>query len=570
MRNLPSRPEPEPMRSRVPVVAAALLVIVLGGVLPIVVARHYGALGIPRSDDWSYLVTQFRWTGGGGLGFNHWVTMTLIGQLLLSLPIAKAFPGSIAALQLFTAAFGVGGLAATVILVRRCGGAWTAALLVAASIGLSPLWGPLAASYMTDVPALTVSVIALACGTEALRRDAGRDPWLLATLLAGVIGFSIRQYAAIPAVTVFGIAIWEAVTTGRRRDAIRSAALLGAFLLASLMITVWWSTVPAGRAVSPQLPDPHSLRVVAIKAAGFVRLGGLILAPLLAWCGIPSIVRRAWRASPRLTGAVGIGGALLLATTAAVIRDDLFVGNYVVHNGVLSDIVMPGPRPDVLPAALWFVVVAAASAMGVVLLVAAVPFLTDVGRRLRDRDLAIEYPARAALIGTVLAYAAVYAIATACGIQMYDRYILPMLPPLAALLATSPRPVTVPVPARSRSGAVVMAVVALAGVAFVGLAFTLDSASFDGARWRAAVRATGHGWGPRQIGGGFEWVDFHARNKVTAAMARDHPVCVTVHVNPRVAPGRVVTVAVSHAPTRPDLRIVAYRTGRRCVPEGHR
>ena len=54
---------------------------VIGVAIPVAVASHYGALGIPRSDDWSYLLTMFRWVEDGKLTFNGWVSMTLIGQV---------------------------------------------------------------------------------------------------------------------------------------------------------------------------------------------------------------------------------------------------------------------------------------------------------------------------------------------------------------------------------------------------------------------------------------------------------------------------------------------------------
>ena len=61
-----------------------------GLVLPLVIARHYGALGAARGDDWSYLVTLFRWVDTGRLEFNNWVSMSLLGQLLLAAPVAAA------------------------------------------------------------------------------------------------------------------------------------------------------------------------------------------------------------------------------------------------------------------------------------------------------------------------------------------------------------------------------------------------------------------------------------------------------------------------------------------------
>lgn len=546
-----------PGRVSGPAVATVVVAVVVGALVPILVAHHYGALGIPRSDDWSYLVTQFRWTDGDGLSFNHWVTMTLVGQLVLSAPVTQVFPRDIAALQWFTAAMGAVGLGAAVLLVRRTGAPLGVALVGALAIALCPLWGPLAASYMTDVPAFACSTVALLLGVEALRRDE-RTSWLVAATVVGVLAFSIRQYAALPTVAVLLVAIADAHRAGRRAAARHAVVALAAFVLVALVISAWWSTVPAGKAVAPEIPDAHSLRVLAIKGAGFVRLAGLVLAPLLAWVGPVRIVRRAWRASPTTTVVLAGGAFVALASTAAVIRDDLFVGNYLVHDGVLSDIVMTGPRPDVLPGPVWALVVAFASAAGIVLVTAAVPFLAAVADRVRRRDLDDIDPVRAALVGTVIAYAAVYAVATACGIQMYDRYVLPLLPPLTALLGTTPGAT-----ARSRAWFAAGATLVLVGA--VGLAFTVDSASFDGARWRAAERATRAGWRPTQVGGSFEWVDYHARTKVGLGDRRGHRrACVTVHIDPPVARGRVVAVATSSAPTRRTMRMVAYRTDAPC------
>ena len=245
-----------PGRSSGPVVATVVVAVVVGALVPLLVAHHYGALGIPRSDDWSYLVTQFRWTDGDGLSFNHWVTMTLIGQLVLSAPVTQVFRHDIAALQWFTAATGALGLGATVLLVRRAGAPTGLALVGALAIGLCPLWGPLAASYMTDVPAFTCSTVALLLGVEALRRDQRATPWLVAATLVGVLAFSIRQYAGLPTVTVLVVALVDAHRTGRRA-AVRSAGLaLAGFAIAAIAISAWWSTVPAGRAVAPSSRTP--------------------------------------------------------------------------------------------------------------------------------------------------------------------------------------------------------------------------------------------------------------------------------------------------------------------------
>ncbi|MFI5053952.1 MAG: hypothetical protein ACHQDE_06275, partial [Acidimicrobiia bacterium] len=50
---------------------AALAVLALvGGVVPVALAGHFGALGIPRHDDWSYALAAFRFADRGRFNGN--------------------------------------------------------------------------------------------------------------------------------------------------------------------------------------------------------------------------------------------------------------------------------------------------------------------------------------------------------------------------------------------------------------------------------------------------------------------------------------------------------------------
>ncbi|MGZ4759404.1 MAG: hypothetical protein ACXV95_10130, partial [Acidimicrobiales bacterium] len=63
--------------------APALLIVALG-LVPLVLASHYGATGLVRNDDWSYSEILFRWADTGHLQLNGWVSMYLIGHLALA------------------------------------------------------------------------------------------------------------------------------------------------------------------------------------------------------------------------------------------------------------------------------------------------------------------------------------------------------------------------------------------------------------------------------------------------------------------------------------------------------
>jgi hypothetical protein len=81
-------PSPPPARSKGPFVAVVTLLALVSVAVPIAMTRYYGALGIVRNDDWSYLRTLFSWTETGTLDFNNWVSMTLLTQLVMAAPIA--------------------------------------------------------------------------------------------------------------------------------------------------------------------------------------------------------------------------------------------------------------------------------------------------------------------------------------------------------------------------------------------------------------------------------------------------------------------------------------------------
>ena len=263
-------------------------------VIPILVARHYGALGIPRGDDWSYLQTLFRFADHGHLDGNHWVSMTLVGQVGASLPIVWLFGHNITAVQIGAAMMGFGGLLATLWLgVPMIGRARAALVVVTLAVG--PLWGPLAVSYMTDVPAFAATMLALALAIAALRRAPLSVPLLGAGLVAGVFAFSIRQYAIVPVLAIVVTVLWVAVAAGDRQRLRVIVVMSTASVVACGVIYALWNEIPNLKLYAPTLPNGHSLAVTDIKGGGFVRLVGLLLLPVVALAGPVTIVRRAWR-----------------------------------------------------------------------------------------------------------------------------------------------------------------------------------------------------------------------------------------------------------------------------------
>ncbi len=541
-------------------------------VLPLVIARHFGAFGIPRSDDWSYLVTMFRVVDSGRLSFNHWVSMTLVGQLALAAPVATLARRDIGALQLFTVLLGAGGLASVAFTMPRHAVRRGAAWLLAATIASGPLWGPLAVSFMTDIPTFAFSALGMLLACRALSRRPISMAMLIASFVAAFVAFTIRQYAIVGIVAAAATGIWWYLTHWSRRSAVRLTLIATGLLATATALLAWWSGIPDGHALTPAVPTLHSLGVAVLKLAGFVRLAGLLLIPVLVYVGPGRILARSWRRHRDLTTIVLVPATLALIATALRVPNDAFVGNYFMPDGALSDIVIIGARPDVLPGPAWSILVGLGTAAGLVLVAAAIPALATAGGRLRSRNFSLEEPVTIYLTLTVIGYLVAFTLAIATGLQAYDRYILPVLPAMGfLLLGLDRRPENPPIdapasdpshdrPVGRRRLAATGASLAL--LASLGLAYTIDSASFDGARWRVAEAATARGWSARQVNGGFEWLNYHRGDKIERGAGA--AACVTVHVNPSRPPREVVAVVRSSAPTRPDALLVAFRTPAPC------
>ncbi|MFM7271142.1 MAG: hypothetical protein ACKO2C_05860 [Actinomycetes bacterium] len=555
---------------------ATLLLLVLGAVLPLVIAGRAGALHIPRSDDWSYLTTLFRWTDGNGLDFNNWVSMTLVGQLALAAPVAGLAHNSIGAVRIEVALIGVGGLLATYWLGVQVIGRRGAALLVAATVALGPLWGPLAATFMTDVPTFAIQTLAAAIAVVGLRRPERRTVALIGAVAIGFLGISIRQYAVVP---VGAILLAYALVAWRTRDRRLFVTVLtvgGAVVVATGALLLWWSGIPHPLTNAPIRPTPGSLREALVRGIGYGRLVGLLLAPVIVWAGPVRIVRRAWAAGHALTIAVAGIAAVALAGAYGVLGADSFVGNYVHPRGVLGDDVLAGFRPLIMPTMLWRLVVLAGSLGAIVLALAVVPWLHELPVRLRARDLDSVDPIALMMVLTLVGLWCAYLLTDTLQINrfpIFDRYALGGLPLVAVLLLRSARDRGADAPETARRIGTAVALVLLAAL---GLTFTIDSAHYDATRWRLGLATVDAGYPLRDIDGGFEWVAWHdgrARPILDTVAAREASRkrflagrCVTIAVNPTHLPpaDRLIAKARYTSPLRSPVWIVAGRNAREC------
>lgn len=572
---------PDAGRNRRTDAVAVLLLTLVGGVLPVLVAHRAGALGIPRSDDWSYLTTLFRWVDGGGLRFNGWVSMTLLGQVVLAAPVAIVSDRSIVAVHVAAAAFGVVGLVAVYAIGVRLLSRRGLALLLAVTVGIGPLWMALSPTFMTDVPTFTVQMLmALVAVTGLTRRD-GRTRWLVGTVALGVVGVSIRQYAVVPlAATLVAYALVARREHDRRlgRAVVVTGALAG---IAVLALMVWWGSIPDPLPGAPVHPTTGSVREGLARAVGYLRLAGLLLLPVVVAADPVATARRAWTAGRRLTLVLTGIAAAWLGVAWATLGEDVFVGNYVHPRGVLADDVLNGTRPLLLPPGLWAATVVVGTLAALVIVLRAVPWVAGLRHRARRLD-AVD-PVGLMLGLTLTGLLTAYVLTDVLQVNrfpIFDRYALTMLPLIGVLVLRAPvaAAATAPTAVAARRGLLAAATgAACLALAGYGLVAGIDSANYDATRWRVSEDVVAAGFDARDIAGGFEWLDWHVgraprfanteaeRRRIRAATLA--PLCVTVAVDPRPSALRRAQVLANRpywSPLRAPVRIVAVRNDQRC------
>jgi hypothetical protein len=565
-------------RQRLLDAATVGVVVLLGAVVPLLIARHYHALGVPRGDDWSYLRTLFHWIDTGHLNFNNWVSMTLVGQLLLAAPIALVHKHDTTSVQVLTAVLGVVGLLAVVAMARACGISRGAATFLAAVITAGPFFGVLAVSFMTDVPAFGVSMLSLAFGAAALRRQPISLPLLGVSLAVGFYAFTIREYGAIPCVAVVLAAVY-ALLVERDWQRLKRLVLMAALTaVGAVVFYAWVRTIPDPKPFPLGFPTSHAISTANVKGAGMARLIGFWLLPVLALAGPVAIVKRAWRSGRVLTLVLGgISGAWLVATGVKEPRN-AFTGNYFIPEGALGRGVGSGVRPRLVPLRLFELFVAAGTVGTVVVVLATVPTIMLVAGMVRRRSfprLAPQQLVALAVSIAITAYIAGYAVAALAGLPLYDRYTLPAVPLVGVLLLrqrvragsvieTEAAPTTGG--ARWQSWRYAGAGVALTVLFAIGLTYTADSASYDAVRWRVSEAAVRAGWTPHQVGGNFEWGNFYAPHPGQSTGSRH--VCVLVSVGENATQrgdNTEIARGTYSPPFHRSLPVIAYRTHLSCT-----
>jgi hypothetical protein len=461
-----------------PVVLALLVSALAWGVL--FVCFPPNQQDFPLNDDWAFARGALMFARGEGIHYSNWASMPQLGQWLWACPFLWLLGPSFFALRLSTIVLSWLGLWAFYDLLRQEG--WTSgrAALTAAVLAFHPLFFLLQGTFMTDVPALSLSLIALALYGQALRRE--RTAWLTAACLTAALAAISRQNT-VTVPLVAAVLLWR-VPSLRLRPLWWLGILLP--VAAGMATHFWFQQRTDIRAMKPDLLAPApllQLPFVMLHFAGLAALPLLLLAPR-----IESWERFAWALAVMLAFA---GYWYLYGVYLPYGGLFPYTDNMLTPHGAFA-----GPRLSggLLVVGERSVVIGIAGRVALTLLGCV------AGAMLVMRGLYNWHPVKKfspLLLFTLLQLPFLLIIP-----GIYDRYLLFFLPGALFLAAPPREEASEPV----QGWRLLSSFAALLLVGMVSLALMHDWLAWNAARWQLGRRALQQRHiNPRHIEGGVEW-----------------------------------------------------------------
>src|ERR1700756_4690376 len=161
-------------------------------------------------DDWSYVKTAFVFARTGHIVYNGWATAMLGWAIPWGALFIKLFGFSFTAVRLSTLPLAMASVYLLHASLIRFGITARNAVLGALTLGLSPLFLPLAASYMTDVAGLFCILLCLYLCQRALAAHSARTTilWLTCAALTNIAGGTVRQIAWLGTLVMVPSTAW--------------------------------------------------------------------------------------------------------------------------------------------------------------------------------------------------------------------------------------------------------------------------------------------------------------------------------------------------------------------------
>jgi len=391
-------------------------------IAPVFVVGLHGEF--PLNDDWAYAKSVQKFIETGQMSREEWTHIPIVTHTLIGRVFVELFGDSLQffqSLRLVGFFMGWAGIMGTYVLCRQVGAGLNWSAFAALLFGFNPIYFNLSYTYMTDVPFAAMFVWSVALVTRGF--VTGRLWWFGAGLLFAILATLIRQFGlAIPVGFAAALVITRPMNPWRWLMAI---ALPVGVLLAYFGVT--WLVYEDSQAITGNAYLFHHVTVKVQDRLPLLLLkGGTYHWLCLGFCLGPLgwLLARAcvWT---RFRFILLTSGLTLLITAVMLWKGWHLPAHNIIHNlGLGAKETIPGfmTLPQ-LPIWIWWLIslLSAVSASCLVLLMLNYVFMNWPASR-RNHVLML-------LFGTIAAYSTIVVRGH------FDRYILPVLPVVTALLA---------------------------------------------------------------------------------------------------------------------------------------
>jgi hypothetical protein len=434
----------------------ALAIGVLNGILVVaclLLAHPFAETGF--MDDWSYVKTAEIFAHTGKVVYNGWATAMLGWEIPWGALFIRIFGDSFFAARLSTLPLVVGCIALFQICAVRFRILPRNAFIGGLTLGLSPAFMPLAASYMTDIGGVFALLVCLFMCQRAVlsKTNRGTIYWLFLAATTNVIGGTARQIIWIGALAMVPGTAW--FLRRRRGVLIAAAVALIVSMLSIWLLRHWFNYQPY--AVPEHARFALNASALLSYCTQLLRIGlclcMLLLPVLIAW--LPGVVRLRGRPLILFVTAIAVASAAFsYQVHAHHTRYWLmpWLQNIVSTQGIWSSQVTPEPlgwgeMAGVAPvtlgvfarACISVVVALTAAAFAVQVdwrgLLSAIKNDYDSGPRGRSAEAGFLEPA--AMVWTIFPTLVAYFILLApraVRAMIFDRYLVPLMPFLLIII----------------------------------------------------------------------------------------------------------------------------------------
>jgi len=478
---------------------------------------------VPVIDDWTYAWSVERMLRDGRFEVLDWSAVFPVGHVIWGTLWSLTFGFSFVTLRLSTLALAFVASGALYFILRELEAPPRIALLGALSVAANPVLLLLSSSFMTDVPFVAFTLLALLCYVRAMRRGRASlvwwgGAWAFAAFLDRQIGV-LTPLAALPLLVHRS----QLVALKRSSVVLALAGTWGAMLVSSLLLITLLR--PTGEMSKLVERLSYVLQIPAATYLGY----NLYVLSAIAFYALPALLAMAsfrglWRRGTLFALLLGLGGIMmaLIGEIPVPLRPG---GTWTLSEIGGSRVLIHGMLRPSTPA----VIEIALRALGFIASALALMTLMGRGRplpqrlrhgsgplvgRMLDAARAIPITTRTPLVAYLFGYLLIVNV-----LWMYnDRYLLVLLPVLVAL-ALGRRQQQARLPRLAWVATGIFAIVAVAG--------TRDALRFNQSvrdSWQALVEA---GVRPSDIDAGYTWTGWtlyaHPENLASGLTVADVP-----------------------------------------------